>query len=98
MEEVPFRAPGQRITLLLLAFVCDLLALGQTFKAVSLTAGLHKNVVKAIHRPGKAFWALHGRRRQRKDAPEAGAAGKVSGRRYVQAAQWLPVRHRDHRP
>ncbi|QUC02767.1 transposase family protein [Atopobium sp. oral taxon 416] len=27
-EEVPFRAPGQRITLLLLAFVCDLLALG----------------------------------------------------------------------
>ena len=49
-EEVPFRAPGQRITLLLLAFVCDLLALGQTFKAVSLTAGLHKNVVKAIDR------------------------------------------------
>ena len=36
--------------LLLLAFVCDLLALGQTFKAVSLTAGLHKNVVKAIDR------------------------------------------------
>ena len=27
-EEVPFRASGQRITLLLLAFVCDLLALG----------------------------------------------------------------------
>ena len=49
-EEVPFRASGQRFTLLLLAFVCDLLALGQTFKAVSLTAGLHKNVVKAIDR------------------------------------------------
>ena len=49
-EGVLFRASGQRITLLLLAFVCDLLALGQTFKAVSLTAGLHKNVVKAIDR------------------------------------------------
>jgi len=49
-EEVPFRAPGQRITLLLLAFVCDLLALGQTLKAVSLMTGLHKNVVKAIDR------------------------------------------------
>ena len=49
-EEVPFRAPGQRITLLLLAFVCDLLALGQTLKAVFLMTGLHKNVVKAIDR------------------------------------------------
>ena len=47
-EEVPFRAPGQRITLLLLAFVCDLLALGQTLKAVSLMTGLNKNVVKKI--------------------------------------------------
>jgi len=49
-EEVPFRASSQRITLLLLTFVCDLLAVGQTLKAVSLTAGLHKNVVKAIDR------------------------------------------------
>ena len=49
-EEVPFRAPGQRITLLLLTFVHDLLALGQTFKAVSLTAGLNRNVVKKIDR------------------------------------------------
>ena len=49
-EEVPFRAPGQRITLPPLAFAQDLLALGQTLKAVSLTAGLHKNVVKAIDR------------------------------------------------
>jgi transposase len=48
MEEVPFRAPGQRITLLLLAFVCDLLALGQTLKAISLMAGLNRNVVKKI--------------------------------------------------
>ena len=49
-EEVPFRAPGQRITLLLLAFVCDLLALGQTLKAVSLMAGLNRNIVKKIDR------------------------------------------------
>jgi transposase len=49
-EEVPFRAPGQRITLLLLAFVCDLPALGQTLKAVSLITGLNKNVVKKIDR------------------------------------------------
>jgi hypothetical protein len=49
-EEVPFRAPGQRITLLLLAFVCDLPALGQTLKAVSLMTGLNRNVVKAIDR------------------------------------------------
>ena len=49
-EEVPFRAPGQRITLLLLAFVCDLLALGQTLKAVSLMTGLNRNVVKKIER------------------------------------------------
>ena len=49
-EEVPFRAPGHRITLPPLAFAQDLLALGQTLKAVSLTAGLHKNVVKAIDR------------------------------------------------
>jgi transposase len=48
MEEVPFRASGQRITLLLLAFVCDLLALGQTLKAVSLMTGLNRNVVKKI--------------------------------------------------
>jgi len=45
---VPFRASGQRITLLLLAFVCDLLALGQTLKAVSLMIGLNRNVVKKI--------------------------------------------------
>ena len=45
---MPFRAPGQRITLLLLAFVCDLLALGQTLKAISLMAGLNRNVVKKI--------------------------------------------------
>ena len=50
MEEVPFRVPGQRITLLLLAFVCDLLALGQTLKAVSLITGLNRNVVKKIER------------------------------------------------
>jgi len=49
-EEVPFRAPGHRITLPLFAFVCDLLALGQTLKAVSLMTGLNKNVVKAIDR------------------------------------------------
>ena len=49
-EEVPFRAPGQRITLPLLTFVYDLLALGQTLKAVSLTAGLNRNVVKKIDR------------------------------------------------
>ena len=49
-EEVPFRAPGQRITLPLLAFVQDLLALGQTLKAGSLMTGLHRNVVKAIDR------------------------------------------------
>ena len=49
-EEVPFRTPGQRITLPLLAFVQDLLALGQTLKAVFLMTGLHKNVVKAIDR------------------------------------------------
>ena len=47
-EEVPFSAPGQRITLLLLAFVCDLLALGQTLKAVFLITGLNRNVVKKI--------------------------------------------------
>ena len=35
IEDVPFRAPGHRITLPLLAFVCDLPALGQTLKAVS---------------------------------------------------------------
>ena len=40
--------PGQRITLPLLTFVYDLLALGQTLKAVSLTAGLNRNVVKKI--------------------------------------------------
>ncbi|QUC02492.1 hypothetical protein [Atopobium sp. oral taxon 416] len=50
IEEVPFRASGQRITLLLLAFVYDLLALGQTLKAVSPTAGLPRNVVKKIER------------------------------------------------
>ena len=45
MEEVPFRAPGQRITLPLLTFVCDLLALGQTLKAVSLMAGLNMYLI-----------------------------------------------------
>ena len=45
-----FGASGQRITLPLLAFVCDLLALGQTLKEVSLMTGLNKNVVKAIDR------------------------------------------------
>ena len=50
IEDVPFRASGQRITLLLLAFVCDLLALGQTLKAISLMAGLPRNVVKKIER------------------------------------------------
>ena len=45
---MPFRAPGQRITLLLLAFTQDLLALGQTLKAVSLMTGLNRNVVKKI--------------------------------------------------
>lgn len=49
-EEVPFRAPGHRITLPLLTFVQDLLALGQTLKAVSFMTGLHKNVVKEIDR------------------------------------------------
>lgn len=49
-EDVPFRAPGHRITLPLLAFVQDLLALGQTLKAVSLMTGLHRNVVKEIDR------------------------------------------------
>lgn len=49
-EEVPFRAPGHRITLPLLTFVQDLLALGQTLKAVSLMTGLHRNVVKEIDR------------------------------------------------
>ena len=49
-EEVPFRASGQRITLPLLTFVYDLLALGQTLKAVSPTAGLNRNVVKKIDR------------------------------------------------
>ena len=46
IEDMPFRASGQRITLLLLAFVFDLLALGQTLKAVSLMIGLNRNVVK----------------------------------------------------
>jgi hypothetical protein len=55
MEDVPFRASGQRITLLLLVFVCDLLALGQTLKAVSPTAGFNRNVVKKIERTGKAL-------------------------------------------
>ncbi|QUC02226.1 ISL3 family transposase [Atopobium sp. oral taxon 416] len=50
IEGVPFRAPGQRITLPLLTFVCDLLALDQTLKAVSLMAGLNRNVVKKIER------------------------------------------------
>ena len=45
---MPFRASGQRITLPLLAFVCDLLTLGQTLKAMSPTAGLPRNVVKKI--------------------------------------------------
>ena len=35
---------------MLLAFVCDLPALGQTLKAVSLMTGLNRNVVKAIDR------------------------------------------------
>ena len=47
-EEVPFRASSQRITLLLLAFVCDLLAVSQTLKSVSLMTDLHRNVVKKI--------------------------------------------------
>jgi len=50
IEDVPFRASGQRITLPLLAFVCDLLTLGQTLKAMSPTAGLPRNVVKKIER------------------------------------------------
>ena len=50
IEDVPFRAPGHRITRPLLAFVQDLLALGQTLKAVSLVTGLHRNVVKEIDR------------------------------------------------
>ncbi|MGO5288742.1 transposase [Pseudoscardovia suis] len=50
VEDVPFKAPGHRITRPLLAFVQDLLALGQTLKAVSLMTGLHKNVVKQIDR------------------------------------------------
>ena len=82
-EEVPFRAPGQRITLPLLAFAQDLLALGQTLKAVFLITGLNRNVVKK-DRPGKALWALHeGGWGQREEAPQAGA---LSGRRRVQAA------------
>ena len=32
------------------SFVCDLLSLGQTLRAVSLMTGLHENVVKAIDR------------------------------------------------
>ena len=56
-EEVPFKAPGQRIMLLLLAFVCDLPALGQTLKAVSLMTGLDKNVVKKIDK--KRFSGLY---------------------------------------
>jgi transposase len=47
---VPFRASGQRITLPLLTFVYDLLALGQTLKAVFLITGLNRNVVKKIDR------------------------------------------------
>ncbi len=49
-EEVPFGAPRHRIARLLLAFVQDLLALGQALKAVSLMTGLHRNVVKEIDR------------------------------------------------
>ncbi|QUC04077.1 transposase family protein [Atopobium sp. oral taxon 416] len=50
IEDVSFRAPGQRITLPLLTFVYDLLALGQTLKAVFLITGLNRNVVKKIDR------------------------------------------------
>ena len=48
IEGMPFKAEGHRVTVPLLNFVRDLLALGQTLKAVSLMTGLHKNVVKAI--------------------------------------------------
>ena len=50
IEGMPFKAAGHRLTMPLLRFVQDLLALGQTLKAVSLMTGLGKNVVKAIDR------------------------------------------------
>jgi len=45
---VPFKADGHNITAPLHRFVCDLLAMGQTLKDVSLMTGLHKGVVKDI--------------------------------------------------
>ena len=48
IDRVPFKAAGHRVTVPLLNFVQDLLALGLTLKAVSLMTGLHKNVVKEI--------------------------------------------------
>ena len=48
IDAVPFKAAGHRVTVALLNFVWDMLALGLTLKAVSLVTGLHQAVVKAI--------------------------------------------------
>ena len=45
---VPFKAGGHNLTAPLHRFTCDLLAMGQTLKDVSLMTGLHKDVVKDI--------------------------------------------------
>ena len=45
---VPFKADGHNVTVPLHRFVCDLLAMGQTLKDVSLMTGLHRDVVKDI--------------------------------------------------
>lgn len=80
IEGMPFKAAGHRLTMPLLRFVQDLLALGQTLKAVSLMTGLGKNVVKAIDRA--RLEALY---------TEAGEDGRLRLKRPDRQARYLGI-------
>ena len=79
-EPMPFKAASHLVTVPLLNFVWDLLALGETLKAVSLMTGLHKNVVKAIDRA--RLESLY---------TEAGEDGKRRLRRPERQARYLGI-------
>ena len=80
IDAAPFKAAGHRCTVPLLNFVRDLLALGQTLKAVSLMTGLHKNVVKEIDRA-----------RLQELYTEAGEGGEMRLKRPGRQARYLGV-------
>ena len=77
---MPFKAAGHRLTMPLLRFVQDLLALGQALKAASPMAGLGKNVVKAI-----------GRARPEAPCTEAGEDGRLRLKRPDRQARHLGI-------